>query len=402
MESLHKGICAAKGFLAGAGHVGIKEGSSKDDLALIYSSVPCHVAAVYTTNKVKADCIYLTKEHLKNKKAQGVIVNSGNANAAAPDGKETAARQSAAAAKHLNLPEEDIIVASTGVIGQRLNVEAIEANLSGIPVLENNSEAAAKAIMTTDTVMKEASLSIELSDKTVYIGGICKGSGMIHPNMGTMLAFITTDAAIDADLLQKALLENTQKTFNRVSVDGDTSTNDMCIVMANGLAENPEITKEDKDYETFKNALYEVMKSLAIQIAADGEGASRLVTVSVYNADNEEQAVTLARSVAKSSLVKAAMFGSDANVGRALCAMGYSGADFDLAKTDVTLKSVQGEILVCKSGIGLAFDEDLAKKILDEDKVEILINLNDKDASATCWGCDLTYEYVKINGDYRS
>lgn len=402
MESLHKGICAAKGFLAGAGHVGIKEGSSKDDLALIYSSVPCSVAAVYTTNTVKADCIYLTKDHLKNKKAQGVIVNSGNANAAAPEGKETAARQSKAAAKHLNLADEDIIVASTGVIGQRLNVEAIEANISGIPVLENNSDAAANAIMTTDTVMKEASLAIELSGKKVYIGGICKGSGMIHPNMGTMLAFITTDAAIDADLLQKALLDNTKKTFNRVSVDGDTSTNDMCIVMANGLAENKEITREDTDYESFKKALYEVMKSLAIQIAADGEGASRLVTVTVYNAKSEEQAVTLARSVAKSSLVKAAMFGSDANVGRALCAMGYSGAEFDLAKTDVSLKSSQGEILVCQSGIGLAFDEDLAKKILDQDKVEILINLNDGQASAACWGCDLTYEYVKINGDYRS
>lgn len=402
MNSLNKGVCAARGFLAGSGHAGIKHGSSKDDVALIVSTTPCSAAGVFTRNKVQADCVKLSRKHLENHKAQGIIVNSGNANAAAIRGMENALRQAQAGAKALDVDLEDMVVASTGVIGQELPVDKIEAIADTIQLDENGSKAAATAIMTTDTKMKEASTSFEVDGITCYIGGICKGSGMIHPNMGTMLCYITTDCAITGDMLQKALSQAVDTTFNCVSVDQDTSTNDMCVVLANGQAGNPEITEEGAAYDTFYAALHAVMESLAIQIAADGEGASRLVTVKVHGAIDDANAMVLAKSVVTSSLVKAAMFGADANCGRILCALGYSGADFDPDTVSVSYCSKEGEILVCDKGLGLAFDEDLAARILLCDAVTIDIDLHQKEGKAVCWGCDLTYEYVKINGEYRT
>jgi glutamate N-acetyltransferase/amino-acid N-acetyltransferase len=402
MDSLKKGVCAARGFKAGAIQAKIKASSTKDDVALIVSDVPCAAAAVYTSNLVKADCLHITKEHLENGIAQAIIVNSGNANAAAPDGKATALAQAKAGARAAGVALEDVIVSSTGVIGQRLPVEKIEAVIDQIQISEQGSDAAAKAIMTTDTVMKEASVSFEINGTTCYLGGICKGSGMIHPNMGTMLCFITTDAKIAQPLLQEALSKAVKVTFNRISVDGDTSTNDMCVVLANGLADNTPIEAKNEAWQTFYDALYEVMRSLAIQIASDGEGAGRLVSAKVIHAQSEQQAENLAKSVITSNLVKAAMFGCDANVGRILCAMGYSGQPFELDKVDVSYISKNGEILVCENGKGLAFDEDLAEYVLQPDAIDILIDLHDGTEEATCWGCDLTYEYVKINGDYRT
>lgn len=402
MELIQGGVCAAKGFMAGAVHCGVRKSQSKLDLAVIYSKKPCSAAAVYTTNTVKADCLYLTKEHLSDGKAQAIICNSGNANACAPFGKENALKEAVACAKLTNLKTEDVVVASTGVIGQTLPIEVIEQGALKIKLKENNSQEAASAIMTTDTKTKSCAVSFELDGIQVHLGGICKGSGMIHPNMGTMLAFITSDVDIHPALLDKALKEITKKTFNRISVDGDTSTNDMCVVLANGLAKNKPIISEDKNYEIFKKALHTVMENLAIQIASDGEGASRLLSVTVYNAQSEEQAETLAKSVASSTLFKAAMFGSDANWGRVLCAMGYSQADFDPEKVDVTFASKYGKIQVCQSGKALDFDEEQAKKILQTESVQVLIDLHQANAVVTCWGCDLTYEYVKINGDYRT
>ncbi len=402
MQVIEGGICAAKGFLTGAVHCGIRKSQSKKDLAVIYSEVPCSTAAVYTRNKVKADPLLVTKEHLKNGVAQAITVNSGNANACAPLGKENAIRQAQAAASLLGIDPEDVIVASTGVIGKTLPIELIEEGTKQIEVIANNSNDTAKAIMTTDTKEKEYAVSFMIGDKECHIGGICKGSGMIHPNMGTMLCFITSDVAIDSTLLQKALLDNTNKTFNRVVVDGDTSTNDMCVVLANGLAGNEKITEEGEAFETVKAALKAVMEDLAKKIAADGEGASRLLTCIVNGGSSEEQAETLCMSVCSSSLFKAAMFGSDANWGRVLCAMGYSGAEFDPETVDVSFSSVVGKIDVCKNGKGLDFDEDLAKKILLEDSVTVTMDIHEGDQSCTCWGCDLTYDYVKINGDYRT
>lgn len=402
MQLIKGGVCAPKGFLAGACHCGIRKSQSKSDLAIIYSKKKAQTAAVYTTNQVKADCIYVTKEHLENHEAQAIICNSGNANACAPHGRENALREGEACAQTLGISSEDVIVASTGVIGQELPILCIEDGVSQIQLQEDGSDVAAQAIMTTDTRSKDCAVRFEIDGIPCHIGGICKGSGMIHPNMGTMLAFITCDVAIDAHLLQKALLENTKKTFNRVSVDGDTSTNDMCVVMANGMARNKPITMEDEAYGSFKDALKTVMENLAIQIAADGEGASRLLSVTVYEAETEEQAETLAKSICSSSLFKAAMFGSDANWGRVLCAMGYSGVDFELSKVDVSFASQFGKIQVCSQGRGLDFDEEMAKKILSADSIQVLVCLGQKDQVVTCWGCDLTYDYVKINGDYRT
>ena len=398
MKGIEGGITAAKGYKTGAVHSGIRASQSKKDLAVIVSEVPCQAAAVYTSNIVKAAPLHITREHLGDGTAQAIVINSGNANACAPRGEENALREAQAAAKQLGLKTEDVLVASTGVIGQELPIEVIETAMGQI-VLTDDSADTARAIMTTDTKMKQTAVEFELDGKTVHLGGIAKGSGMIHPNMGTMLCFVTTDAAISQSVLQQSLSKIVKKTFNRISVDGDTSTNDMCIVLANGLAGNEEITQQN---DVFDQALESVMKDLAVMIASDGEGASRLIISTVVNAADETQAETLAMSVASSSLFKAAMFGSDANWGRVLCAMGYSGAQFDPEKVDVLFQSDAGTIEVAKNGRGLDFDEDLAKKILSRDQVQVVMNLHEGDVSVTCWGCDLTYDYVKINGDYRS
>lgn len=398
MKGIEGGITAAKGYKTGAVHSGIRASQSKKDLAVIVSEVPCQAAAVYTSNIVKAAPLHITREHLGDGTAQAIVINSGNANACAPRGEENALREAQAAAKLLGLKTEDVLVASTGVIGQELPIEVIETAMGQI-VLTDDSADTARAIMTTDTKMKQTAVEFELDGKTVHLGGIAKGSGMIHPNMGTMLCFVTTDAAISQSVLQQSLSKIVKKTFNRISVDGDTSTNDMCIVLANGLAGNEEITQQN---DVFDQALESVMKDLAVMIASDGEGASRLIISTVVNAADETQAETLAMSVASSSLFKAAMFGSDANWGRVLCAMGYSGAQFDPEKVDVLFQSDAGTIEVAKNGRGLDFDEDQAKKILSRDQVQVVMNLHEGDVSVTCWGCDLTYDYVKINGDYRS
>ncbi|WP_286638166.1 bifunctional glutamate N-acetyltransferase/amino-acid acetyltransferase ArgJ [Faecalibaculum rodentium] len=398
MKGIEGGITAAKGYKTGAVHSGIRASQSKKDLAVIVSEVPCQAAAVYTSNIVKAAPLHITREHLGEGTAQAIVINSGNANACAPRGEENALREAQAAAKLLGLKTEDVLVASTGVIGQELPIEVIETAMGQI-VLTDDSADTARAIMTTDTKMKQTAVEFELDGKTVHLGGIAKGSGMIHPNMGTMLCFVTTDAAISQSVLQQSLSKIVKKTFNRISVDGDTSTNDMCIVLANGLAGNEEITQQN---DVFDQALESVMKDLAVMIASDGEGASRLIISTVVNAADETQAETLAMSVASSSLFKAAMFGSDANWGRVLCAMGYSGAKFDPEKVDVLFQSDAGTVEVAKNGRGLDFDEDLAKKILSRDQVQVVMNLHEGDVSVTCWGCDLTYDYVKINGDYRS
>lgn len=402
MINASMGVCAPKGFMAGSIHAGIKEGSAKDDMALILSDTLCSAAAVYTTNRVKADCLKVTREHISDGRARLIVANSGNANAAAANGYVNAIKEASAAANAFHVCEDDVIVASTGVIGQTLPVEKIEAALPKMVLSRDGSEKAAKAIMTTDTKMKSAVEQIVIQGKTVTLGGIAKGSGMIHPNMGTMLCFITSDAAISPEMLEKALKHCVKKTFNRVSVDGDTSTNDMCAVLANGLAENPEITEDGEDFQIFREALRTIMETLAIAIASDGEGASRLLTVTVKGAENEKQAEVLARSVASSSLLKAAMFGKDANWGRVICAMGYSGAEFDPEKADIAFASSKGEIEVCQAGREVAFDEEKALEILGEDAVEINIDIHEGKEKATCWGCDLTYEYVRINGEYRS
>ncbi|MFR8839287.1 MAG: bifunctional glutamate N-acetyltransferase/amino-acid acetyltransferase ArgJ [Clostridium sp.] len=402
MKIIEGGVCAAKGFKAGALHCGIRKSQTKKDLAMIRSDCLCNAAAVYTKNQVKAAPVLLTKEHLADGKAQAVIINSGNANACAPFGMEHARRQGMAAARALEVEEENVVVASTGIIGQTLPVEAIEAHAAEMEMKYDNSLAAAEAIMTTDTKIKTFAVEFEAGGTLCHMGGICKGSGMIHPNMCTMLGFITTDCAISANMMKKALLFYVDKTFNRVTVDGDTSTNDMCVVMANGMAGNKEITEENESYDAYCEALHAVMKDLARKIAGDGEGASRLITCTVTGAEDEAKAEILAKSIASSSLTKAAMFGSDANWGRVLCAMGYSGASFDTKAVQIEFASAEGCISVCENGQGLDFDEALAKKILNQDEVEILVSLKEGCGTATCWGCDLTYDYVRINGDYRS
>ncbi|MBQ6539916.1 MAG: bifunctional glutamate N-acetyltransferase/amino-acid acetyltransferase ArgJ [Oscillospiraceae bacterium] len=405
MKYIDGGVCAAQGFKAAGLHCGVKShNTDKKDVALIVSDCDCTASAVYTKNVVKAAPLHVTKAHLRNGVARAIIANSGNANACAPNGEESAEKMCGFVADALGIPAENVIVASTGVIGQTINTSVIEA---GVPELVklldcSRSQDAADAIMTTDTVRKEAAVELEIGGKTVRIGGISKGSGMIHPNMGTMLCFITTDAAISAPMIKAALLETVKVTFNRISVDGDTSTNDMCAVMANGLAGNAEITEQNEDYSIFVNALADLCRTLARRMAADGEGAKHLITCTVSGADSVEKAETIAKSVISSTLTKAAIFGSDANWGRVLCAMGYSGAEFDPETVDVSFKSQAGEIQVCKAGRGLDFDEDQAKKILTEPEIEILITLKEGNSECTCWGCDITYEYIRINGDYRT
>ena len=401
------GVCAAQGFRAAGLHVGVKTHNvNKKDVALIVSDADCAAAAVFTTNVVKAAPIHVTKAHLANGRARAVVANSGNANACAPLGEENAERMCAAAAKAIGCGAEDVLVCSTGVIGQTLRVNVIEEGMEELAsLLEQSgagSDAAAHAIMTTDTVKKEAAVETTVGGKTVRIGGIAKGSGMIHPNMGTMLCFITTDCAISPEMIREALVDTAHVSFNRISVDGDTSTNDTCLVLANGLAGNETITGEGEDYAAFLKALKALCVRLARMMAKDGEGARHLITCTVSGAKDEESAQTIAKSVISSALTKAAIFGCDANWGRVLCAMGYSGEKFDPDKVDVAFASAAGEIPVCRRGRGLDFDEDLAKRILTEDEVEIRVRMGEGDASCTCWGCDITYDYIKINGDYRT
>lgn len=408
INEISGGVCAPQGFQAGGVHCGVKAGSSpdKNDLAMILSDKECVAAATYTLNRVKAAPIYVTMDHLESGVAWGVVANSGNANACCPQSHENAEAMCAAAAQATGHNPQDFAVASTGVIGQTIHIEAIQ---QGMPALVKSlgkgaeaSDAAARAIMTTDTVKKELAVSFTLGGKEVRLGAIAKGSGMIHPNMGTMLAFLTTDCAITQEMLEDALRAVVGRTFNRVTVDGDTSTNDTCLVLANGMAENPLIEWKDQDYEDFCQALDYVCRALARKIAGDGEGASRLITCRVVNARGEESAERLGKAVVGSSLVKAAMFGADANWGRVLCAMGYSKAPFRPEHVDISFASPAGEIMVCRQGDGLDFDEDKAKEILTQNEVTILVDLHEGEEQAECWGCDLTYDYVKINGDYRT
>lgn len=401
------GVCAAKGFKASGVYCAIKENpTKKNDIALIVSDVMCSAAGVYTSNKVKGAPVIVTKKNLEKSggRAKAVIVNSKNANTCNADGEEKALKMCSLAADALGIKPEEVIVASTGVIGQVLPIEPIE---KAVPQLAQklsctgNAEAAT-AIMTTDTVKKEYAVEFEIGGKVCHLGGMAKGSGMIHPNMATTLNFITTDCAVSAPMLQKALSEIVKITYNCLSVDGDQSTNDTCMLMSNGLAGNAEISAEGAEFDTFKAALYQVMANLTRMLAKDGEGATKLLTCICSSAPDLDTAIIVAKSVIRSPLFKCAMFGADANWGRVLCAIGYAEADFDINKVDVDLGSKAGRIAVCRNGAGVDFSEDEAKKILTEDEIEIYIELNQGNAQATAWGCDLTYDYVKINGDYRS
>ena len=401
---LNKSVTAPKGFLASGIHCGVKDGTTKKDLALVYSEVPCIGAGMYTNNKVKCAPIYVTKEHLKDKKAQAIICNSGNANCCTgQDGIDKANDIANTLAEKLNIPKEDVLIASTGVIGVPINAEAIK---NGIPTLieelSDNGSNAAEAIMTTDTVKKECAAEFLVNGTKVTIGAIAKGSGMIEPNMGTMLSFITTDLSITPELLEDALREAVNVSYNKISVDGDTSTNDTVLILANGLAENATISEKNADYENFVEALKYVTITIAKKLAKDGEGATKLIECTVNGAKTEEEGTIFAKSVITSSLVKTAMFGADANWGRILCALGYAGLDFEPDIVDVYFECKGGNIIVCKNGASVEFDEDIAKKILIEDEITIKIDMGLGDVTVTAWGCDLTYEYVKINGDYRS
>ena len=406
MTIIPGGVTAPQGFTAAGIHAGIKAGSSpdKNDLCLIVSEKECAAAATYTLNRVKAAPLYVTMGQLEDGTCRAIVANSGNANACCPYSHEYAERTCAAAAKALGLNKTDLAVASTGVIGVTLNVEAIEAALPALvqKLSASGSHDAATAIMTTDTRSKEVAVQVEIGGKMVTIGAVAKGSGMIHPNMGTMLAFITTDCAITHEMLDRAIRSVVKRTFNRVTVDGDTSTNDMCLIMANSMADNPLIEWKDANYAAFLHALTEVCTHLARAIAADGEGASKLITCDVSGARNEDVAERLAKQVVGSALVKAAMFGADANWGRVICAMGYSKAPFRPEHVNISFRSSAGEVAVCRQGEALPFDEDLAKQVLTQDAVDIVVTLTEGDGCAKCWGCDLTYEYVRINGDYRT
>ena len=407
MKIIDGGVTAAKGFLAAGLAAGIKKGNKKD-MAMIYSSTPCMAAGTFTTNLVKAAPVKWDQEIVYHQpSAQAVVINSGVANACTgSEGMECCQMTAQEAAKVLNIEPTQVLVASTGVIGQQLPMDQIREGVRNLaPLLFGAREAsalAAQAIMTTDTVPKEVAVTVELGGRTVTIGGMCKGSGMIHPNMCTMLSFVTTDAAISREMLQKALSDVVKDTYNMVSVDGDTSTNDTVLLLANGMAENPEITEDCKEYETFKEALLYVNTCLAKKIAGDGEGATALFEVKVVGAENKEQAVTLAKSVITSNLTKAAIFGHDANWGRILCAMGYSGAQFDPDQVDLYFESAAGKLQIIENGVAVDYSEEEATRILSEKEVTAVADLKAGDAKATAWGCDLTYDYVKINADYRS
>ncbi len=398
-------VTSPLGFTANGICAGVKSSNTtKKDLALIYCEKPCNTAAIFTRNAVKSDTIYVTQKHIANGIAQAIVVNSGNANACNPDGYEKAEQMCVLTAEALGVNTDDVIVASTGVIGQPLPIEPIKKGIENLKgsLTKDGGTNAAEAIMTTDTVKKMWAVEFELDGKKVTIGGIAKGSGMIHINMGTTLSFVATDAAISAEMLRSALVQAADVSYNMVSVDGDTSTNDTLAIMASGLAGNTEITEKNADYDTFVEVLTEAFKNVAKQLAKDGEGATKLLICRVDGAKDEQNAKTIAKSIICSALVKAAMFGADANCGRILCAIGYSGAEVDVKRIDVAYRSGKGEILVCQNGCGLVFDEDLAKEILLEDEIEILVQLGDGNGSAEAYGCDLTYDYVKINGDYRT
>ena len=403
MEIIGGGVCAAKGFKANGIHCGIRKNKTKRDIALIVSEKTANAAAVYTTNLVKGAPLLVTKEHLADGKAKAVICNSGNANTCNADGIEKAEAMSEIAANALGIKADDVVVASTGVIGLPLDVAPIADGIGElVSGLGDHSDLAAEGIITTDTKKKEVAVSFMIGDRECRIGGIAKGSGMIHPNMATMLVFITTDCAISSEMLSEALSTDIQSTFNMVSVDGDTSTNDMVVVLANGEAGNSEITEKNADFAVFMQALNTVTVHLCKSIAGDGEGATKMIECAVIGAKSDACAKTVAKSVICSSLVKAAMFGADANWGRILCALGYSGADVDISKVGVAFSSDAGRITVCKNGAGVEFSEDVAKKILLEHEITIEIDLNDGEGNAVAWGCDLTYDYVRINGDYRT
>ena len=397
-------VTVAKGFKASGIHCGIRKNKTKRDIALIYSEVKCTAAAVYTTNLVQSSPITVTKKNLADGYAQAVICNSGNANTCNADGMEKAELMCKLAADKLGISADDIIVGSTGVIGQILPIEPIAEGMEQLvsELSADGSSNAAEAIMTTDTMAKEYAVETVIDGKTVRIGGISKGSGMIHPNMATMLCFVTTDAAISPEMIKKAVKTAADKTFNMISIDGDTSTNDTLSVMASGLAGNTVITEENDDYYTFLEALTAVCRGLSLMMAKDGEGATKLLVCKVSGAKTENDAKLAAKSVICSSLLKAAMFGADANWGRVLCAVGYSGGNIDVNKVDVSFSSKAGKIDVCKNGAGIEFSEETAKTVLTEDEIDIIIELNDGSGEAEAYGCDLTYEYVKINGDYRT
>jgi len=404
IEKIEGGVCAAKGFTASGVHCGIRKNRSKRDLALIYTEKKASAACVYTQNLVKGAPIYVTQKNVSDGFAYAVICNSGNANTCNKNGIEIAEQMCESLSRELKVSASDVVVASTGVIGQPLDITPIN---NGIPELVaslsfDGSKNAAEGIMTTDTKLKEISFKFEVDGIECHIGGIAKGSGMIHPNMATMLVFITCDAAISSKMLQKALSDDVTRSFNMISVDGDTSTNDMVCVLSNGAAGNAEITEEGDAYDSFCKALGAVTTYLCRSIAADGEGATKLLECIVEGAVDYKTAAVVAKSVICSSLVKAAMFGSDANWGRVLCAIGYSGAEVDTDKIDVSFKSKAGRVDVCADGRGIDFSEEIAKEVLSEGEIQICIDLKSGDASATAWGCDLTYDYVKINGDYRT
>ena len=404
MKMIEGGVTAAQGFVAGGIHCGIRKNKSKPDLAMIYSEKPCAAAAVYTQNLIKGAPILVTQKNIADGAAKAVICNSGNANTCNADGEEKAQAMCDLTAQALGIAPQDVVVASTGVIGQVLPIEPIQA---GIPELvkalsADGSHAAATAIMTTDTIAKEAAAEVEIGGKTVKVGGISKGSGMIHPNMATMLCFVTTDCAISPEMLQKAITASADETFNMISIDGDTSTNDTYAVLANGMAQNPEITAEGPDFHLFCDALQAVCRTLSKLMAGDGEGATKLLVCQTTGAQDRATARTVAKSVICSTLFKAAMFGADANWGRVLCAIGYSGAAVDVDKIGVAFRSAAGQVDVCKNGAGIPFSEEEAAKVLKENEITILVHLHQGEASAEAYGCDLTYDYVKINGDYRT
>ena len=403
MRKINGGVCAAKGYTASGVHCGVRKNKTKKDISLIYSEVPAAAAAVYTTNLVKGAPLTVTKNNISDGVAQAVICNSGNANTCNANGIEIATKMCELVGKELGIPATSVIVASTGVIGQPLDIEPIAA---GIPMLVkelgDNSTDACSGIMTTDTKIKEIAYEFEIGGKICHLGGIAKGSGMIHPNMATMLVFVTTDCAISSEMLGKALSEDVKTSFNMVSVDGDTSTNDMVSIMANGLAGNEEIVAEGEAFDTFCEALHNVTAYLCRMIASDGEGASKLLECVVEGACDEENAKIVAKSIVCSSLFKAAMFGADANWGRVLCAIGYSGANVDVNRVDVAFESEKGKIDVCHNGAGVDFSEEKAKEILLCDEIRILVKVGEGEGRAVAWGCDLTYDYVKINGDYRT
>lgn len=407
ITKIEGGVTAPKGFLASGLNAGIKN-QTKKDMAMVYSTTPCAAAGVFTTNLVKAAPVKWDKEIVTTSPyAQAVVVNSGIANACTGvEGYGYCADTAKAAAAALNIPENAVLVASTGVIGQQLPIEKIKSGVGALAKVLGDSredaKLAAEAIMTTDTKSKEVAYTFELGGKQVTMAGMCKGSGMIHPNMCTMLCFVTTDAAISHELVQKALSTDVVDTFNMISVDGDTSTNDTVLVLANGQAENPKITEENEDYKTFCEALHQVMLALSKKIAGDGEGCTCLFEATVIGAADKQQARTIAKSVVCSSLTKAAVFGHDANWGRILCAMGYSGAQFDPEIVDIWLESKAGSIKIVENGIATDYSEEKATEILSQEEVIAKMDIKQGNETATAFGCDLTYEYVKINGDYRS